>query len=74
MFTKPNSSPKTHISKNQCLRILGVTSDSSESEIETAYKHLKSDLTPGDGATHSRVGAARALLAEVELAYAQLAS
>ena len=74
IFTEAAASKKSYATRTQCLRILGLAGDPTPGDIQTAYKGLVADMTPGVDANHSRVSVAKSLLAEVEMAYAELSA
>ena len=54
------------------LRALGLSPGASWEEVSRAHASLVADLTPGPGASHRNVALAKALLDEVNSAYASL--
>lgn len=71
--TKKTETPQTAARQPEestvCLSILGLKDGASWEHIHAAHQSLVADLTPGSGASHSKVELAQSLLAEVNEAY-----
>ncbi len=74
IFIEAKQPRKSLATRSQCLRILGLVGEPTQDDIQSAYRGLVADMTPGKNADHSRVSLANTLLAEVELAYEELSA